>query len=139
MKKVSVAYQYLWNTTIVLTMSVLVFYFDPVWNAYQITHTGKDGGILSILVVVSIVTMIAMCISLRNYWKWVAGATFCVTFSSFLNVYSRQYENIDRIVPYTYQTYIWESTANGFVYVVFTLPVAAWVLFSRKRKNNENY
>lgn len=133
MKEYLSKYHWLWNAAIVLIVSGLVFYFDPVWNAYRITHTGKDGGILSILVIVSIITVTAAIIALRHYWKWVVAATFCVTFASRLNGYIRKSGDMHSSIPYTYQTYIWESAANGLVYLAFALSSVALVRYIRKR------
>ncbi|AJQ29508.1 hypothetical protein [Pelosinus fermentans] len=122
MKEFLSEHHWLWDAAIVLLVSMLVFYFDPVWNAYRITHTGKDGGILSILVTVSIVTMTASVLSLRYYWKFIPITIFSVTTVSFVHSYHRSFEDLQNTLHYTHQMYIEEAVVNALIFLAFAIP-----------------
>ncbi|WP_110955842.1 hypothetical protein [Anaerosinus massiliensis] len=123
---------WLWNAAIVLVVSVLVFYFDPVGRAYEASDFRKDGGLKWIAIIVSIVTMMSTIFSLRHYWKWVIVAPFFVgtanqLHSTFIR-FAGSYQN------YTPMMHLREIILNDLIYVIFALPTTALVLFIRKKK-----
>jgi hypothetical protein len=132
MKKFFYEHHWLWNATIILIVSGLVFYFDPVGRAYEAADYRKDGGLKWILIIGSIVTMLATVISLRHYWKWIVIATVCVATAQQIHShfvrYAGQYQD------YTPMMHVVGFVGNNLIYLAFTLPPAALVRYIRKSK-----
>ncbi|WP_199884098.1 hypothetical protein [Anaerosinus massiliensis] len=131
MKQVLSKYHWLWNAAIVLVVSVLVFYFDPVGRAYEASDFRKDGGLKWIAIIVSIVTMMSTIFSLRHYWKWVIVAPFFVGTANHLHSIFIRFAGA--YPEYTPMMHVEGIILNDLIYVIFALPTTALVLFIRTR------
>ena len=122
MKEFLSEHHWLWDVGIILAVSVLVFYFDPVDKVLAANKYRKDGGFFMIVTIVAIVTMTASGLSLRHYWKLVPIVTFSVATVTYVHCYHRDFEDLQNTLHYTHQMYIEETVVNALIFLAFAIP-----------------